>query len=197
MWELTVDIDHTFTFAVGNHDVLVHNMSCPVRDTFDDLSPIGEDGLPTGIIDGHHIDDVLENARLRMVDVGDLAEAFRKRADGEPPNGLPDGITTPEVWDTVVAMPLRHNFEHNQAMQVASFFVQSLGFETVDKEPVVLVKVLDEQTAIRIGSRSKVLTRSRPKDESEQSGFDVNFARRDINQNYNQWTGDFKSRRRG
>ena len=39
VWELTVDIDHTFTVAAGNNDVLVHNQDRLCRRDFDDLDP--------------------------------------------------------------------------------------------------------------------------------------------------------------
>lgn len=78
MWELTVGIDHTFTVAVGNHDVLVHNMSCPVRDAFDELDP---DDLNLG--DGVDADALLTNAQRNGANVDDLADALRKRANGE------------------------------------------------------------------------------------------------------------------
>ena len=90
-------------------------------------------------------------------------------------------------------MPLRHNFENNQAMQFASFLAQEHGFEANQKSPVVMEKVLDDQHAIRVVSTSLVLKRSKPKDVLERAAFGFHFCRRDINEYHNQWTGNHSS----
>ena len=69
---------------------------------------------------------------------------------------------------------LDHSFTKNQAMQVASHLAREHGFETGKLGAQDMVKVLDDQHAIRVGMISKIISLEKAVDAA--ADWKVNFA---------------------
>ena len=84
---------------------------------------------------------------------------------------------------------LVHTFKKNQAMQTSSWLALEHGFEASERGANAMVKVLDDQHAVKVGCSSKYMGR-KAADGAAHWRISFAFSRRDVMEHLHRWRGE-------